>query len=255
MSLSTPTHPPERVLTATAVAVPGRRRHVLAPTSVELRTGHLVAVVGDPGHGHTVLALALAGRYSGAEGTVTLDGTDRAAALQESVALVDVPGVSEPAGEVPLTTIAGEELSMAGRPARRRAVRTWLEANRLTEHVDARIEDLPPAVRVSALCRLAALRPGVDFIVMVLPERNGDLPDSWLAPARELVAADFGVLVTASLGSAAHLRGTPGLEVVELGNAAPSPRATRPAGPAPAPPTETDEPHPTDPTVTVQGDA
>ena len=254
MSQSTTVRPPERVLTATAVAVPGRRRHVLAPTSVELRTGHLVVVVGDPGHGHTVLALALAGRYSGAEGRVTLDGTERAAALQESVALVDVPGVSEPAGEVPVTTIAGEELSMAGRPARRKAVRAWLTANRLAEHVDARIEDLPPAVRVSALCRLAALRPGVDFIVMVLPERNGDLPDSWLAPARELVAADFGVLVTASSGTAAHLRGTPGLEVVELGNAAAPPHADPPPGPAPAPPAGDDQPSPNDPTVTVQED-
>jgi ABC-type transport system involved in cytochrome c biogenesis ATPase subunit len=35
---------------------------MLAPTTVEVAAGELVIVHGDPGHGHTALALALAGR-------------------------------------------------------------------------------------------------------------------------------------------------------------------------------------------------
>ena len=213
---------PERVLVATDVAVHDGRRHVLEPTSLELRTGSLLVAVGDPGHGHTLLALARAGRLASHAGTVTLDGVGTPALRQRSVALVDVPGVSEPDGAVPLATIAGEELAMAGRPARAAAVRAWLDANRLGDHVEDRVDDLPPAVRVSALCRLAALRPDVDFLVLVLPERNGDVPDSWVATARELVAADFGVLVTASLGAVPALEAATtrtDLTVVRLGGA------------------------------------
>jgi hypothetical protein len=146
------------------------------------------------------------------------------------VALVDVPGVTEPDGAVPLATIAGEELAMAGRPARKAAVRSWLESNHLEQHVDSRVDELPPAVRVSALCRLAAIRPEIDFVVMVLPERGGDVPDSWVATARDLVAADFGVLVTASLGAARQLSAYDDLAVVALGNA----RDEQPDRPDPA---------------------
>jgi energy-coupling factor transporter ATP-binding protein EcfA2 len=215
----TDARPPERVLSARGVAVRDARRHVLEPTTLELRTGHLVVATGDPGHGHTLLALALAGRLAGGEGEVTLDGSPARRLLQESVALVDVPGVTEPDGSVPLATIAGEELAMAGRPARRQAVLEWMRANRLGEHVDARVDELPAAVRTSALCRLAALRPGVDFVVLVLPERLGDVSDSWVATARELVAADFGVLVTVSLGTARGLTTYDDLTVVPLGGA------------------------------------
>ncbi len=205
------------------VTVSDRRRVLLAPTSFELRTGTLHVAHGDPGHGHTLLALALAGRLTGYDGTVTLDGSTNAGRLQQMVALVDVPGVSEPDDNVPLRTIVGEELAMAKHRARRSAVHTWLDDNGLAEHLDARMEDLPTTARLTALARLAALRPGVRFLVLVLPERSGELADSWLPVAHRLADEGLGVVVTTSDGVARQLgvpHDTPGSA---LGNAAAAP--------------------------------
>src|SRR3954463_728371 len=100
----------QHVLSATGVAVGGRPRAMLPPTDVELRTGEVRAVVGEPGHGHTALALVLAGRLRPDSGDVWLDVSGLARPRQRAVALVDVPGVSEPDEIVPMMTILGEEL-------------------------------------------------------------------------------------------------------------------------------------------------
>ena len=101
------------------------------------------------------------------------------------------------------------------------------------------------------MCRLAALRPRVDFMVLALPERHGGLPGAWLGPVRELVAADFGVLVTASLGTARHLADEHGISVVELGNAGTAPEPEKPLPDAAYPP-DTEQLAPTAPRAGAQ---
>lgn len=192
----------DHVLAAAGVAAHEPRRPLLAPTSLEVRTGELLVAAGDPGHGHTLLALALAGRLGDGTGAVTLDGEADRAALQDAVALVDVPGVSEPDPVLPLTTVAGEELAMAGRPATPAAVRRWLTERGLGDQVGARIEDLDTRARVAALAGLAAARPRVRFLVLVLPERSGGRPEDWAGTVRALADRGFGVVVTASPGVA-----------------------------------------------------
>ena len=114
------------VLRASNVAVHGHARPLLEPTTLSVRTGEVVVVVGEPGHGHTALALLLGGRLRADSGTIALDDRDNdARALQRMVALVDVPGVSEPDDSVPLATIVSEEMSMAGMRATRGSVRRW----------------------------------------------------------------------------------------------------------------------------------
>jgi len=194
-----------RVLRANSVSVVEGGRCLLEPTTLSVRTGEVVVAVGEPSHGHTALALALAGRMSVDRAMVAVDDQHGARTLQRMVALVDVPGVSEPDGALPLRTVVGEEMSMAGLRASRRSVRRWLRGQGIEELADLRMDQIPPAVRTNVLAGLAACREGVRFLVLVLPERLGALPFAWMATAQALADLGFGVLVTASPTAAAHV--------------------------------------------------
>ena len=179
-------------LQASGVFVSGRPRPMLTATDVELHSGEVRAVVGEPGHSHTALALILAGRLRPDAGRVVMDGSSLDRTRQLGVALVDVPGVSEPDEVVSFTTILGEELSMAGQTAGGRAVREWAGG----VDVGRRTEDIPVPDRIAMLLRATALRPTVRFLVLTLPDRWGATPETWQPPAAELAARGFGVLVT-----------------------------------------------------------
>jgi energy-coupling factor transporter ATP-binding protein EcfA2 len=196
------------VLTATGVGVGGRPRPMLPPTDLELRSGEVRAVVGEPGHGHTALALVLAGRLRPDTGVTTLDGSDLELTRRIAVGLVDVPGVSEPDEVVPVGTILGEELALAGLPAGRRAVRAW------APEVDPRrrVEDVPPDVRTALLLRAAAQRTRVRFLVLTMPDRWGVTPAQWQPVAAELAGRGLGVLVTVGETSR-HLLDVPHTEL------------------------------------------
>src|SRR5206468_12598875 len=118
-------------------------------------------VAGEPGHGHTALALVLAGRLKVDAGFVELDGERTGRRLRRAVALVDVPGVSEPDDVLPLRTVVAEELAMAGRSTRRGAVQAFLEERGLDRFAAHRLEAVPADVRTGLLTEIAALRPGV----------------------------------------------------------------------------------------------
>ncbi len=192
-------------LVADRVGVTQGQRVLLPPTSLTVATGELVVVAGDPGPGHALLALALAGRLDTFDGAISYDGAPGRRARQQAVALVDVPTVSEPDDAVPLRTIVGEELAMARMPAGRTHVARWLEGQGFGAYADARIEDLPAVVRTTALARLAEQRPDVRHLVITLPERNGGLPADWWELAHHATERGYGVVVTVSLGIAEHL--------------------------------------------------
>jgi ABC-type transport system involved in cytochrome c biogenesis ATPase subunit len=220
--MSEPDQPPagDSTLVAAGVWVADARRTLLAPTTLTVETGEIVAVHGDPGHRHTLFALALGGRLEPTGGEVGVDGDYTLEQRQRRVALVDVPGVSEPDDVSALTTIVGEELAMAGKPAGRSHVDHWLTSNGLRPHLGDRIEDLPAGLRTVTMARLAALRPGVRFLVLALPERNGIDPEAWLEDAIALADAGFGVVATTSTGIARHVeRDHPRIRTVEFGNA------------------------------------
>jgi len=205
-------------LSTQAVAVRERRHFLLKPTSLSVATGEVLVASGDPGHGHTVLALALAGRFEGHEGAVEINGSRDPRELQRRVALVDVPGVSEPDDNMPVGTVIGEELAIAGHTANRKAVRGLLTDLNLVDYERARFEDLDAGPRLAILARLAATRPEVRFIVAVLPERNGGPVYSWLPTLQQLAQTGIGVVVTASSGLAPHL-GIGTRRVIPFGNA------------------------------------
>jgi energy-coupling factor transporter ATP-binding protein EcfA2 len=204
----------EHALTVSGVTIGGRHRPMLPPTDLELRTGEVRAVVGEPGHGHTALALILAGRLRPDAGRALLDGSPTDTSRQRAVALVDVPGVTEPDDLVPMRTILGEELAMAGMPARRRAVRNWavrawpVGAGTPDVDISRRTEDVPPERRTTLLLRAAARRPDVRFLVLTLPDRWGVTPAQWQPVAAQLARHGLGILVTVGVTSR-HLLGVP----------------------------------------------
>ncbi|WP_308817777.1 ATP-binding cassette domain-containing protein [Pseudonocardia alni] len=204
---------PEAALVAEGVAVDGTHGVLLAPTSLRAVPGSVLLVAGTPGSGHTALALALAGRMRPDHGTVTLDGDDDPRRLRRAVAVVDTPGVSEPEPVLPLRTVVGEELAMAGRGTTPRAVTEWLGARGAQSWVRSRFEDVPAPVRIGLMTALAASRPGVRVLVLTAPDRHGGTPVTWWQVASEHARAGFAVVVTCTEGSAALL----GVPAVRLG--------------------------------------
>jgi ABC-type hemin transport system ATPase subunit len=194
-----------QVLRATNLGVHTASRYVLAPTSLVMGTGEVLVVVGEPGQGHTALALALAGRLRPDHGTVVVDDVEDSRSLRRLVALVDVPGVSAPDGRLPLAAVVADELSMAGLRSGGRAVRRWLRTQGLDDLAEVPVDEVAPADRTRVLAGLAACRPGVRFLVLVLPERLGGPPAAWLGAAEALAGIGFGVLVTVSPTAAAYV--------------------------------------------------
>lgn len=185
-------------LRALGVRVRQGTRDLLPTTSVTVRGGEVAVAVGPPGGGHTSLALALAGRLRLDAGRVEVDGDASPRALQAAVALVDVPGVSEPDEAVPFRTILGEELAMAKHKPSAAAIDRWLGEYDLATGITT--EAVPPGPRLEILGRMALLRPGTRYLVLTYPERLGLPVAQWLEIADDLAGSESrpGVLVTAS---------------------------------------------------------
>lgn len=185
-------------LRALGVRVRQGARDLLPATSLTLRGGEVAVAVGPPGGGHTSLALALAGRLRLDAGRVELDGDASLRVLQAAVALVDVPGVSEPDEVVPFRTILGEELAMAKQKPSAAAIDGWLGEYDLATGITT--EAVPPVPRLEILARMALLRPGTRYLVLTYPERLGLPVAQWLDIADDLAGSESrpGVLVTAS---------------------------------------------------------
>lgn len=204
----------------------------LPTTTVEFESGRITLVAAEGGDRPVVLSLIASGRMKPDAGTVTLDGTDDVTLLSERVALVDAPEVSEPPADLTLRTVLREELVYAGRSASGdhvdAAIEDALRANAAateaasTAATDAtatatdhrtphdlarlRMADIDPTLRIRLLTELAAQRPGVQALVLCLPDRHGGDPRAWLPVATDLAARDFAVLLVCATPSAHILR-------------------------------------------------
>lgn len=174
----------------------------LPATSLAFESGEVTRAVCETEQRPTVLGLIATGRMRADTGRALLDDDDRARReIRRRTALVDAPDVSDPDPNVSLGGVIAEELLYAGIPGTPVQVRRWAEQLGVAEHLALPIADVPPAVRVRVLCELAALRDGVEAIVLVSPDRHGGHPSEWWAIAQRLAARGFAVLVIA--GSAA----------------------------------------------------
>ncbi|HYY11688.1 MAG TPA: ABC transporter ATP-binding protein [Kineosporiaceae bacterium] len=230
--LSPGTAVPGHLLRAVGVRVDARPLPLLEPTTVSVASGQRLLVAGEPGHGHTALALALGGRLAVDAGHVELDGSRSGRALRRAVALVDVPGVSEPDPVLPLRTVVAEELAMAGLPTRHGAVQAFLDERGYGDLAGRTLEAVPPGPRLRILAGIAARRPGVIAVVTTVPDRFGGDPADWWGLAGELAATGLAVVVSCTDASALQVTGAPSSHPwrdpapVALGSAAlPSPDA------------------------------
>ncbi len=179
----------------------GRRGEALPETSLTFSSGTVTLAVAETEQRPTVLGLLSSGRMRPDSGTVTLDGTADSRGIRRRVALVDAPAVSEPAPNVSVAGLVGEELMFAGRRADPFAARAWLADRGLRDLASTPLADVSPEDRLRMLCELALLRPGVDGLVVVAPDRHGGAPLMWWRLLHEYADRGAAVLVIAGRAS------------------------------------------------------
>lgn len=192
-------------IVASNVAVTGTSGRMLAPTSLEVSSGELLVVTGDPNDGHTALALALSGRMRPDEGSVRVDDDPRPARLRRAIAVVDAPEITEPDDVVPLRDVVAEGLSLAGNRSGRRSVRNWLRERDLADRAKDRFERLDHAQRTRVLLELAQLPRTTGALVLDRPDRHGTDPAAWHPAAAEHADNGMAVIVLCAPHSAERL--------------------------------------------------
>lgn len=195
------------------VQVQGRHSSLLQLRGLALATGECVLLAGEPGQGHTALALVLTGRLVPSTGRVRLvrdDGsqTMKRKELRRRTAVVDLPTISEPDEALRVGTVAAEDLSLARRRAWPGAPGKWLASHRLGTLERSRVEAVPGPVRTALLTALAVERSKVRFLVLTLPDRHGGDPSQWWAIAQAYACVGYGVLVQCGRSSARDLGAT-----------------------------------------------
>jgi hypothetical protein len=183
----------------------GRGGIALPDTSAEFSSGRVVLAVAETEQRPTLLGLMASGRMRPDTGDVLIDGRRDAAALRRRIALVDAPGVSDPAPTVTVAGIVAEELMFAGRRSDPVAALRWLDEAEARDLARVPIADVAPQRRLRLLLELATLRRGVDGLVLVSPDRHGGDPREWWALAHEYAGRGFAVLVVAGEASTAVL--------------------------------------------------
>jgi hypothetical protein len=215
-------------LEATGISVRGPHAPMLNATSVRVADHQVVLLAGYPGPGHVAAALGLSGRLKADTGSVRLDGKADAALLRQKVAVVDAPGITEPDDALPVQTVVGEELAIAGRKAGRKAVLEWLTEHDAAEHADKRFEHLPVSARTRLLAELTVARPDVKLVILTMPDRHGGDPHEWYGLGREVASRGYGVIITCADASARLLE----VKAAQLGSTdQPDPMQVAPVAP------------------------
>lgn len=188
----------------------GRRGLALPPTDLAYRSGRATLAIAETEQRPTVLGLIATGRMRPDAGRVTLDGAARPRDLRRRTALIDAPDVSEPAPDISVAGVVGEELMFAGRLADPLSARRWLDAQGLRHLSRVPFADVAPADRIRMLLELATLRPGVEALVLVSPDRHGGDPAQWWSLAEAYAARGLAVLVIAGEAAASVVAETAG---------------------------------------------
>ena len=159
-------------------------------------------IVGETEVSQVSFALSLAGRMKLSSGSVKIDNEENPELLQEMVALVDVPNISEPDDVMKLETIVGEELAIAGRKAMPKHVRAFLQQNKISKYAKETFETLPNKIRYDVLMKLASIRPNTKVLLLAEPDRLGGKPEIWWKIAKKYNKLGFTVVVQCRESSA-----------------------------------------------------
>lgn len=131
------------------------------------------------------------------------------AELRRRSAVVDSPGVSEPDEALPVRVVVGEELALAGAPASKADVASWLAEHDAAAFAGSRFEHLDAGLRIRLLTALAASRPGVELVVLDRPDRHTSDVDAWLDVARAHAERGLAVVVLTATAPDSALPATP----------------------------------------------
>lgn len=179
----------------------------LPSTSLEFASGTVTLARAETERRPTVLGLIASGRMRADLGEVSIDGAADFSAMRSRIALVDAPGVCEPADDVTVAQVVAEELMFAGRSSSRASVLGFLDSLQLGDESRAAMADLAPGRRIRLLTELAVVRDGVEGLVVCSPDRHGGDPLEWWRLLQELAARGYAVLAIAGDASA-HAIGT-----------------------------------------------
>jgi len=180
----------------------GRDGESLPAISFDYETGRATFVRAETMQRPTVLGLIASGRMRPDSGSIRIDGEADDAGIRRRVALVDAPDISEPASRVTVAGVTAEELMFAGRSAGHRAVRAWLRDQSLAHIARLPIVNVAPRDRIQLLTELALLRPGVEGLVLVAPDRHGGPPLQWWRQGQAIAERGFAMLMIAGDASA-----------------------------------------------------
>ena len=175
---------------------------IIEPTSLRIKQGDLTLIVGETEVSQVSFALSLAGRMKLSSGSVKIDNEENPELLQEMVALVDVPYISEPDDVMKLETIVGEELAIAGQKAMPKHARAFLQQNMISKYAKETFETLPNKIRYDVLMKLASIRPNTKVLLLVEPDRLGGKPEIWWRIAKKYNKLGFTVVVQCRESSA-----------------------------------------------------
>ena len=184
------------------LAINKGRIPIIEPTSLQIKQGDLTLIVGETEVSQVAFALSLAGRMKLSSGSVKIDNNENPELLQEMVALVDVPNISEPDDVLELETIVGEELAIAGRKAMPKHVRAFLQQNKISKYAKETFETLPNKIRYDVLMKLASIRPNTKVLLLAEPDRLGGKPEIWWKIAKKYNKLGFTVVVQCRESSA-----------------------------------------------------
>ncbi len=175
---------------------------IIEPTSLRIKQSDLMLIVGETEVSQVSFALSLAGRMKLSSGLVKIDNNENPELLQEMVALVDMPNISEPDDVMKLETIVGEELAIAGRKAMPKHVRAFLQQNKISKYAKETFETLPNKIRYDVLMKLASIRPNTKVLLLAEPDRLGGKPEIWWKIAKKYNKLGFTVVVQCRESSA-----------------------------------------------------
>ena len=177
------------------------------PLSVTVAEGAPTAIAVEGAERPLLVSVLLGGRTKNSSGRVLIDGREDPDELRRRTALVDTPWVAEPTAGIALATIVSEEFAFASLPTTGRAVKSFLAGLGLADYAGLPIRSLPAAQRTRMFCELAALRAGVEGLIVTSPERHGGLPEEWYGPLVEIAERGISVAIVTDAATAAILIG------------------------------------------------
>ena len=195
----------------------GRNGGVLPATRLAFASGRVTLTTAETEQRPSVLGLIASGRMRPATGTVTIDGRRSPRRMRKVVALVDAPDVNDPAPDIAVVGVVEEELMFAGRRADPLSARRWLDDHGWRTLARTPIGQLEADDRIRMLLELAALRRGIEALVLVSPDRHGGDPRHWQRIAEDFAARGFAVLVIAGTAAATALEAEPPAPRVRVG--------------------------------------